>query len=141
MIYSEDLNYWKTSHSSPDVWIDRAKKQIEQLGGKVEAEGFGSDGDGRAAFMLGFSIKEERFKIIWPVMKSYRNEEKPARVQAATSLYHYVKGVCLYAVVVGPRTAFFSHLMLPDGRTFSQLSNERLLESIPKILMIPIIEK
>ena len=109
-IYSaEELNYWQTSRSSSDSWIDKAKRQIQSLGGKVEAEGFGQDSEGKAAFMIGFSLNGDGFKIIWPVMKSKTGNERAARIQAATSLYHYVKGVCLYAAVAGPKPAFFGH--------------------------------
>jgi hypothetical protein len=138
-MYADDLNYWQTSKSSPDVWIDRAKKQIEELGGKIEGEGFGMNGEGRAAFMIGFSIKGDAFKIIWPVMKSYKENERAARVQAATMLYHYVKGVALRAVVCGPRDAFFSHLMLPDGRVASQVAGDEILglaDLFPKQIQI-----
>jgi hypothetical protein len=54
--------------------VDRAKKQIVELGGKVLGEGFGSDSQGRSAFMLAFSVKEESFKIVWPVLKPYRDD-------------------------------------------------------------------
>jgi len=57
-------------------------------------------------------------------------------IQAGTSLYHYVKGVCLYAAVVGSKAAFFGHLMLPDGKIASQLASDKLAEMIPKIVMI-----
>lgn len=134
--YAEDVNFWKTSRSSPDEWIGKTKRQIETLGGKIEAEGFGSDANGRAAFMLGFSIKGDTFKIIWPVLKSVRDEEKPARVQAATMLYHYVKSVCLYAIVVGAKNAFFGHLMLDDGRTASQVSNDELKAMSPAMFLL-----
>lgn len=134
MPYADELNYWKPGKSSPDVWIDKAKKQIDTLGGKIRGEGFGSDGDGKAAFMLAFTIEESNFKIVWPVLPTYKGEEKAARVQAATSLYHYVKNVCLYAVVVGFRTAFFPHLLMNDGRRASQLATDELENLIPKLL-------
>jgi len=136
MPYAEDLNYWKTSQSSPDSWIDKTKKIIETLKGKVLAEGFGSNDQGKAAYMVGFEIEGEAFKVIWPVVKSsYSGNERAERVQAATSLYHYVKGVCLYAVVVGFRAAFFSHLMLPDGKIASQIANEEITKLIPEMLL------
>lgn len=134
-MYAEDLNYWKTSKSSPDSWMDKTKKQIENLKGKILVEGFGM-ADGKAAFMIAFEIEGEKFKVIWPVVKSYSGNEKAERIQAATSLYHYVKGVCLYAVVVGFRTAFFSHLMLPGGKIASQIANEDIEKTIPEMLLI-----
>lgn len=132
--YAEDLNFWKTGRSSPETWVTRAKKQIETLGAKIEAEAFGAD-DTKAAYMLGFSINGEKFSIVWPVMQSWRGDIFAARVQAATMLYHYTKSVCLYAVVVGPRAAFFAHLILPDGSRAAQLSVPELIERVPKMLL------
>ena len=52
-VFAENVNYWKTSKSSSDTWIDRTKGQIEQLGGRVLMEGFGNEPTtGRAAFAL-----------------------------------------------------------------------------------------
>lgn len=133
---AEDVNFWQTGRSSPDVWIERSKKQIEELGGKVIAEGFGSDGEGRAAFMLGLKINGDSFKIVWPVLPSKTGKHQAARTQAATMLYHYVKSTCLYAVVVGARAAFFSHLMLPDGRMASQVASDDLAFTVPKMLLL-----
>lgn len=126
-IYAEDLSFFKTGKSSPDVWIDRAKRFLQKMGGKILGEGFGCDASGRAAFMLGFIADGQRFKIIWPVLPSKSKDERAARIQAATTLYHYVQGVCLYAAVVGWRASFFSHLLLEDGRTAAELNDEDLL--------------
>lgn len=135
MIYAEYLNYWKTSESSTDSWMIKTKKQIENLKGKVLGEGFGMT-EGKAAFMIAFEIEKEKFKIIWPVVKSYSNNEFAERIQAVTSLYHYVKGVCLYAVIVGFRADFFSHLMLPGGKIASQIANKDIEKNIPEMLLI-----
>ena len=134
--YADDVNFWKTSTGTPDKWIDLAKNQIKTLGGRVTAEGFGSDSAGRAAYMLGFEFEGETYKLVWPVLPSRRGEEKSARVQAVTMLYHYVKSVCLYAIVIGPRAAFFSHLLLPDGRTASQVATPELADTIPHMLLL-----
>lgn len=133
-IYAEDINFWKTGRSPADTWIDKTKKQIENLGGKVEREAFGV-ADGKAAFMIVFSINEDHFKVVWPVLRSYKGDDKAAKIQAATALYHYTKSVCLYAVVVGHRQAFFSHLLVEDGRMVSQLSTQELLAKMPKFLI------
>lgn len=133
--YAEDVNYWKTSKSSPDAWIDKTKRQIERLGGKVLLEGFGSEpAIGRAAFMLGFEIGGDKFKAIWPVLPSKAGNEKAAKVQAATMLYHDVKAKCISAAVLGARAAFFSFLMLPDGRTAAEASVPELAQAIPALL-------
>lgn len=132
---AEQANYWKTGKSSTEKFIDAAKRQLKTLGGEFRGEGFGSDGNGKAAFMLAFSIKGDDFKIIWPVLPSRTGDEKAARMQAATMLYHYIKAVCLYAVVVGPKTAFFSHYLLEDGRVAAQVSGYELAEMTPRLLL------
>ena len=133
-LYAEDVNYWKTSKSSPDTWIDRTKRQIERLGGQVLLEGFGSEPiTGRAAFMLTFVVNNDRFKIVWPVLPSKGGNEKATRVQAATMLYHDIKAKCISAAVLGTRAAFFSFLMLPDGRTTAEMSTPELVQAIPEM--------
>lgn len=135
-LYAEDINYWKTSRTSPDSWIEKAKRQIEKLGGKIITEAFGHEAQtGRSAYMLEFEIHGNRFKAIWPVMPSKNNEEKAARIQAATMLYHDIKSKCLGATVKGPRTAFFEYLVLPTGQVVSQISDDSLADAIPKLLV------
>jgi hypothetical protein len=79
LIYAEDLNYWKSGQSSPDTWIDKAKREIAAAGGKVVSEAYGKDETGRAAFLLEFSFVGERFKAIWPVLKSRAGNERASR--------------------------------------------------------------
>ena len=138
--FAEELNFWQTSRKSPDEWIEGAKKQIQALGGKIEVEAFGRDSQGRAAFVIGFSISGDAFKIIWPVVKSKAGNEKAARRQAATSLYHYVKGICLYSVVAGPRPAFFSHLMLPGGKIASEVVSDKITELVHLLPSLKLVE-
>ncbi len=89
MIHAESVNYWKTSKSSPDTWMEKTKRQIEKLGGQVLMEGFGRESvTNRAAFVLAFAIGEDRFKVVWPVLPSKSGNEKAAKVQAVTMLYH-----------------------------------------------------
>ncbi len=135
---AEEVNYWKTSRTSPDTWMDRAKKQIANLGGTVLAEGFGSEPTtGRAAFMLAFEIAGDQFKIVWPVLPSRNSNQAAARIQAATMLYRDVKAKCISATVIGTRAAFFSFLMLPDGRTTTEVSLPELVEAWPRMLTTP----
>jgi len=133
---AESINYWKTSQSGPDKWIERATKVIEQYGGKVLAEGFGSNANGNAAYMIGFEMHGEKFKAVWPVLPSNARDERAARVQAATLLYHDIKGKCISATVLGARVSFFSYLMLSDGRTAIEATEKELLEGIPKQLLL-----
>ena len=134
--YAEKINYWKTSRSAPDLWIQRAKNQIEKFGGKILAEGFGANADGKAAYMIGFEMQGDKFKIIWPVLPSENNDEKAARIQAATMLYHDVKTKCLSATVLGAKSAFFAYLLLPDGRTAIEATVEELTKGIPHQILL-----
>lgn len=136
--YAEEVNYWQTSKSSSDSWMEKTKQLILGLGGKILMEGFGSEPvSGRSAFMLAFEIKGDHFKIIWPVLPSKRKDDKAARIQAATMMYHDTKAKCLSAVVLGTRAAFFSYLMLPDGRTAVYASIPELASGIPAMFKSP----
>lgn len=135
MIYAEDANYFKTGAGPPDKWIEQAKAILDKLGGKVLGEGFVANAEGKASYMLGFSIKGESYRIVWPVLPSASGDHRAARVQAATMLHHYIKSVALFAVIVGAEQAFFSHLMLPDGRTTSELAGHELEESLPRLML------
>uniref|UniRef100_A0A6M3L627 Uncharacterized protein n=1 Tax=viral metagenome TaxID=1070528 RepID=A0A6M3L627_9ZZZZ len=132
--YAEDINYWKTSRSSPDDWIDKASAQIEKLGGHTHTHAFGKDNQGNSAYMLQFSIGEDNYKILWPVLLSKTNNENAAKIQAATLLYHDVKNRCLTAMILGNRTAFFNYFLLPDGRTIIEASVPELMHEIPLVL-------
>lgn len=134
--YAEKLNYYKTSTVQPDTWIEKAKNQIEKSGGRVVQEGFGRESEtGNAAFMLIFEIGGDHFKIVWPVLPTRDGKgELAAKKQAATFMYHDVKAKCLAATVLGARTAFFSYLLLPDGRSTAEASIPELTKGIPKLL-------
>lgn len=134
-VYAEDVgNYWQTSRTSPDVWLEKAKREIVRAGGKVLGEAFGSEQGGRSAFMLAFRFNGEDFKVIWPVLPSKSGNDRAARIQAGTMLYHDVKARAVSAKVLGLRVAFFSYLMLSDGRTAAQIAMPELLEAFPKML-------
>lgn len=136
--FAEDVNYWQTGRSSPDVWLARATEQIEAVGGKVLAEGFGKDASGHAAYMLAFQIGPDKFKIMWPVLPTkVSGKELAARIQAATLLYHDVKARCMTSKVLGTRAAFFTFLMLPGGRNATEVSAPELLAAMPKMLRAP----
>lgn len=132
--YAEDIgHYWKTGASAPEVWMEKAKKVIIDLGGSIEAEGYGS-ACGRAAYMLAFSIEKQRFKVVWPVLPTHGAKEIDARRQATTLLYHDIKAKAMTASVMGVRVAFFSYLALPDGRTASEVATPELSEHFPLLL-------
>ncbi len=120
------MPYWQSGRSSPDVWIERTKKVIRDLGGTSISEAFGAS-EGRAAFMLRFESGGEFFRVVWPVLPTRTPKDEPAaRTQAATLLYHDCKAKAVAAAVHGVRTAFFYALELPDKRTVSQLATPAL---------------
>jgi hypothetical protein len=132
--YAEDIgHYWQTGKSSPDVWIDRAKKVIQDLGGEIVSDAFGS-ANGRAAYMLAFKVKGNTYKVVWPVLPTHSGKEISAKIQAATLLYHDVKAKAMTASVLGVEIAFFSYMMLPDGRVASEIPRPELSEVFPKLL-------
>jgi hypothetical protein len=135
-IYAERANYWKTSKSSPDSWLEKTIGLVEQFGGEVIASGFGNEHmAGRAAYMIRFSVCGEAFRLIWPVLPSETGDTFSARRQAATMMYHAVKSRCVEAQAIGARIAFFAWLELPDGRAAFQLANNQLLDESPKMLL------
>lgn len=133
-VYAEDVNYWRTGTSSPDMLMFRAKKEIVSAGGKTGNEAIVRDELGRAACMLDFSFGGERFRAVWPALPSRTGNERAALIQAATMLYHDIKAKCVAAKVHGARAAFFQFLMLPDGRTAAQIAAPELTMLYPKML-------
>lgn len=134
-LYAEDLNYWKTGQSSPDVWMEKTAKEIERAGGRVLGSAWAQDDTGRAAFMLQFNMGDDVFKLVWPVLESKSGNLKAARIQAATMMYHDVKARCVAAKVLGARASFMAFLLLPDGRTAAQASTPELAAALPRLLL------
>lgn len=145
-IYAEHVNYWKTSRkTTSDGWIEKAKKELQNIGGNVIEEGFIRQ-EGKSAFLFSFVLENEQYKMIWPVLQSqYLEQEKAAKVQASTALYYEVKNTCVKAKFLGTRVAFIGYLMIDDGRTISQLNNEEFQEKLPEaykanVLALPVIK-
>lgn len=136
MAYAENVNYWKTGKSSPDIWLEKAKTEIRRVGGVIAGSVIASDEiAGRYAFMLVFSLGNDKFKMTWPVLKTKTGNLKAARIQAATALYHEVKAACVKVKFLGARSAFFAYLMLDDGRTASEVGGNELTEILPRMLL------
>ncbi len=130
--------YFKTSKTPADQWIDRAMAEIKKVKGIIEGHAFGSEtGSGRAAYMIAFRLGDDHFRLTWPVLPSRSGEERAAQTQAATLLFHDVKAMCVKAAVFGVRSAFFQHLLLPDGREAHQAATPELLEHLPAIAGAP----
>ncbi|MBA7598381.1 hypothetical protein ES703_05396 [subsurface metagenome] len=129
--FAEDIgHYWQTSNSSPDTWLERAKKLIMQLEGTIVAEGYGFVEE-HGAYMLAFKIGGDSFKVVWPVLPTRTGKSLAAKRQAATLLYHDIKAKAMTASVLGAKVAFFSYLMLVDGRTASELATPELPGAFP----------
>jgi len=132
--YAEDVgHYWQTGSSSPDTWIEKAKRQIEEVGGAINADAYGSMGS-QAAFMIAFSIDDDKFKVVFPVLNSKTGKSASAKRQAATMLYHDIKAKCIVASVLGTKAAFFSYWMMPDGRIASEVATPELIQTFPFLL-------
>lgn len=136
-VHGEEVNYWKTSQTQPDTWIERAKKEITSIRGKVLSEMYGSDENGRAAFVLMFTLGEDTFKLIWPVLPSREGNVQAARIQAATMMYHDVKAKVVSAKALGTRAAFFQYLLLPNGQSASEVGAADLVRLLPEVLSLP----
>ena len=129
--FAEDIgHYWKTGQRSPEQWMELTCKLIEGLGGTVVAEGFGRTEE-QGAYMLGFEIGEDSFKVVWPVLPSRTGQDLSARRQAATLLHHDIKAKAMTASVLGSKAAFFSYILLSDGRTASTLAVPELAQVFP----------
>ena len=136
VVHAENVNYWQTSRTSPDTWLEKAKREIARVGGSVMGEGFMSDGT-KSSYLLAFQIGGDQFKMVWPVLEFKKGNARAARIQAATALYHEVKAACVKSKFLGARTAFFAFLMLPDGRTASQIATPEITEVFPPALTAP----
>ena len=133
-IYAEDVNYWKTSQKSADSWIDDTCDIITSIKGEILQQAFGTM-QGRAAYLLVFKLGSDVFKVSFPVLPSKTGNMKAAKVQAATILYHDVKAKVVLAKVLGTRAAFFTYLMLPDGRSAAEATTPELVAQLPKMLV------
>lgn len=131
---AEDINYWKTGKSTPDTWLDKAEKVINDLGGEVVLRALGKVED-RSGFLMDFKFGDEKFRAVWPVLPVKNDKDiKAAERQAATMLFYDVKSRSIRAAVFGVRNAFFDFILLENNHTVSQLSNEMLIEYTPKLL-------
>ncbi len=136
----EELRYWKTSQSSPDGWIDKTIKIMKEYGAVFTGRAHGHDmTTGQEAYMMQFTLEEDHYKIVWPVLEpKQENDRNAARRQAATMLYHDIKARIMYATVHGTRNAFLPMLLVTDslGRLLpmGMVATPELADAIPKML-------
>ncbi len=120
-VYAETVNYWQTSKKHAEIWIDDAVKLIKSIGGVIDSQATITDhSTGRVGFMLSFNIGGDRYRIAWPSLPSKTGNDKAARVQAATLLYHDVKHKVVMAKIKGVKGAFLEYYMLPDGKSVDE---------------------
>jgi hypothetical protein len=136
-IYADEVNYWKTSTTSPESWIEKTKKLIAEIGGKVHSDLIGTI-NGKTAVMIGFEIAGDQYKIIYTVL-AVRDQRDllAAKRQAVTAMYHEVKALIVSAKFRGIRGAFHSYLVLPDGRTAGELTAPEVAQAIPTAFLLP----
>lgn len=120
-IYAEDVNYFNTSKTAPDTWIDKAKKEIQSISGKVIQSGY-AEQNGQSAFLLTFQIGVDTFQIKWETLpgRNKGTNDLMRRRQAATLLYHDVKHKVVMAKIRGIRSTFLEYLTLPNGQTMGE---------------------
>jgi len=58
-MYAEEVNYWKTSRTSPDVWLEKAKREIIRAGGEILGDAFGSEQGGRGMHRVRLGLMAE----------------------------------------------------------------------------------
>jgi hypothetical protein len=129
-IYADEVNYWKTSTTSPESWIEKTKKLIAEIGGKVHSDLIGTI-NGKTAVMIGFEIAGDQYKIIYTVL-AVRDQRDllAAKRQAVTA-------IIVSAKFRGIRGAFHSYLVLPDGRTAGELTAPEVAQAIPTAFLLP----
>lgn len=135
---ASDLNYYKTSRSAPDTWLDKACEVIREAGGRIRGRGHGfeapDDGPEREAYFVTFELAGDLYRSVWPVLPDDKDDGLAARRQAATALYHDLKARAVRQKFCGARPAYLDMLVLPDGRTAAQASTPELTEHFPKLL-------
>ena len=134
--YGDELPYWKTSNSSAESWVSKTIAILAKFGAKEISEGFAASG-AFSSYVILFRFGAEQFRIVWPVMK-YRNPEdqKSARVQAATLMYHDCKSRAVTAKALGVRTAFIGQLLLADNKTVQESATPLIAEQVKPMALI-----
>jgi len=130
-LYAEDVNYWKTSRSDPDSWIEKTVRLITEKGGVVHHYGAATI-NGSSAFQIEFSIDSDTFRIKWPALKTQTGETRATKVQAATMMYHDVKAKLMNSLIFGAKAGFIQYLLV-DGETVSERQNQ---ETIGKLFRL-----
>lgn len=133
-VYAEELPYFQTSKVGMETWMDKAEEEIKKAGGTITASGAVQQLT-QAAVFIAFELQGETYRVTFPVLESKRGNQKAAKIQAATMLYHDVKARSVAVRVLGAKVAFGGYRVLPDGRTDGQVSTPELVAILPKMLI------
>ncbi len=139
-LYAEELgHYWKTGERrSSDDWLALIEALIAEVGGVILQSAYGKEPQvDRAAYMLTFRVGEDVFRIVQLVLQTRTKkpaDEKAARIQAVTLMYHDVKARIMQIKIKGARRVFFEYLLLPDGRVAGDVGTEELMSKVPAFL-------
>jgi hypothetical protein len=134
--FGDDLPYWKTSKSPADSWVEKTIELLRKLGATEISEAFASSG-GVSSFVIVFRAAGELFRVVWPVLRVRKPEdEKAARVQAATLMYHDCKAKAVAAKALGFRTAFIGQLVLPNNCTVQESAQPMIAQHVKPVALI-----
>jgi hypothetical protein len=140
-IYAEDLPYWRTSKSTLSSWLNKAKREITSINGKVTGDGYMTDHEnGRGAILITFVLDGTRYAAKWPVLPTRRKteqDEEAAKVQAATALYHDIKNRVVSAKFRGAGFSFLNYQVLQTGQTVSEVADNGFVNRLPMLLQPP----
>lgn len=128
--HAEDLgHYWKTGRKHPDTILGDIKKMIESVGGTIHTEMVATV-NGETAYILGFRVVDDDYRINQPVLPSRTDDLLSAKRQAVTALFHDIKAKVVSMKFRGVKAVFHEFLVLPDGRTASQVTAPEFSSSI-----------
>lgn len=121
--YAEELNFWKTSKSSADKWLNDAEDIIAKFGGTVTLRAKGRAGENQA-YAFQFSHNNDRFKILYPVLPTKNGDVRSAERQCCQFIFYEVKNRSIQVKIFGFKSAYFEFLMLEDGQTVREHSTD-----------------
>ncbi|MBW7995385.1 MAG: hypothetical protein FVQ81_02195 [Candidatus Glassbacteria bacterium] len=89
-------------------------------------------------YLFVFELEGGSFRLMWPVLPvRSEKDELAAQRQACTMIFHDVKARCVTADVLGARSAFLGYLLLPGGKTASELTDPELAADLSGLLLGP----
>lgn len=128
--YAEDMNYFKTSKKSADAWLDDTVELVESISGKVTDRAIVKKGDREVCFIK-WEHNHKTYQFLWETLPvKLKGNERAARVQMVTALYHAVKAKVIEAKFRGVDTAFAGDRLVsgePIALLADKIENQTLL--------------